>query len=73
MCGDQKCIFWSPNKKLTGRRRKKEGEEEKEEEEEGGGASKGMETKLKYGCLTLVWKLWILACFWYKNYLSMDC
>ena len=32
--GDQKCIFWSPNKKLTGRRRKKEGEEEKEEEKE---------------------------------------
>ena len=45
--------FWSPNKKPTGRRRKKEGEEEKEEEEEGGGASKGMETELKYGCLTL--------------------
>ena len=54
MCGDQKCIFWSPNKKLKGRRRKKEGEEEKEEEEEGGGATKGMETKPKYGCLTLV-------------------
>ena len=54
MCGDQKCIFWSPNKKLTGRRRKKEGEEEKEEEEEGGGASKGMETEPKYGCLTLI-------------------
>ena len=45
--------FWSPNKKPMGRRRKKEGEEEKEEEEEGGGASKGMETELKYGCLTL--------------------
>ena len=45
--------FWSPNKKPTGMRRKKEGEEEKEEEEEGGGASKGMETELKYGCLTL--------------------
>ena len=29
--------------------------------------------KPRYGCLTLVWKLWILACFWYKNYLSMDC
>ena len=54
MCGDKKCIFWSPNKKLTGRRRKKEGEEEKEEEEEGGGASKSMETELKHGCLTLV-------------------
>ena len=48
-------IFWSPNKKLTGRRRKKEGEEEKEEEEEGGGANKGMETELKYECLTLGW------------------
>ena len=45
--------FWSPNKNPTRRRRKKEGEEEKEEEEEGGGASKGMETELKYGCLTL--------------------
>ena len=45
--------FWSPNKKPTGRRRKKEGQEEKEKEEEGGGASKGMETELKYGCLTL--------------------
>ena len=54
MCRDQKRHFWSPNKKLTGRRRKKEGEEEKEEEEEGGGASKGMETELKHGCLTLV-------------------
>ena len=45
--------FWSPNKKPTGRRRKKEGQEEKEKDEEGGGASKGMETELKYGCLTL--------------------
>ena len=43
MRGDQKCIFWSPNKKPTGRRRKKEGEEEKEEEDEGGEQIQGMD------------------------------
>ena len=46
---DQKCIFWSPNKKLTGRRRKKKGEEEKEEEEEGGKQIQGMDACLWYG------------------------
>ena len=46
--------FLVSKQEAYGRRRKKEGEEEKEEEEEGGGASKGMETELKHGCLTLV-------------------
>ena len=42
-------LFWSPNKKLTGRRRKKKGEEEKEEEEEGGEQIQGMDACLWYG------------------------
>ena len=46
--------FLVSKQEAYGRRRKKEGGEEKEEEEEGGGASKGMETELKHGCLTLV-------------------
>ena len=27
----------------------------------------------RYGYVTFVWKLWLLAGFWYKNYLDMVC
>ena len=51
--------FWSPNKKPTGGggKRKEKKRKKKRKEEE----------------QEKVWKLWILACFWYKNYLCMDC
>ena len=52
--------FWSPNKKPTGgggKRKEKKRKKKKRKEEE----------------QAKVWKLGILACFWYKNYLSMDC